>query len=217
MSEQQPELSLSEIRALAVKAARGAGLEWGLAEEAGYAAEWLSARGLPGGAWLSAALQGAGGTTAWPDGAAGAGLHCAVRTGATLVDHASIPGEGGLPGAFALPAVAGPGLLLPFLARLAELRGSCVRIAVDGCQVALGPDGAMAGNAAALTDGVAEVSVVIGAAPIRPADQSPTCPGARAPVPAAALAHLTDLARRTVVPASEKSRTDAGSTMGDND
>ena len=55
-------LALSELRALIIKAARGAGLSWGMAEEAGWAAEWLARRGLPAadGAtlWLDARLRG---------------------------------------------------------------------------------------------------------------------------------------------------------------
>ncbi|WP_120495545.1 DUF3726 domain-containing protein [Kiloniella sp. EL199] len=39
--------SLNEIEASARKAARGAGMSWGLAEEAGKATRWLAARGLP--------------------------------------------------------------------------------------------------------------------------------------------------------------------------
>ena len=40
--------SLNETKATARKAARGAGYPWGLAIEAGYAVEWLQARGLNG-------------------------------------------------------------------------------------------------------------------------------------------------------------------------
>jgi hypothetical protein len=40
--------SLNEVEAYGRRAARGAGMSWGLAEEAGKAARWLSARGLPG-------------------------------------------------------------------------------------------------------------------------------------------------------------------------
>jgi hypothetical protein len=40
--------SLGEIRALALKATRGSGMPWGLAEEASEAVTWLQARGLPG-------------------------------------------------------------------------------------------------------------------------------------------------------------------------
>ena len=39
--------SLNEIEAYSRRAARGAGMPWGLAEEAGYATRWLAARGLP--------------------------------------------------------------------------------------------------------------------------------------------------------------------------
>lgn len=39
--------SLGEIRALSIKAARGAGMDWGMAEEAGFAVQWLEAHGLP--------------------------------------------------------------------------------------------------------------------------------------------------------------------------
>ena len=40
--------SLGETGALAVKATRGAGFSWGIAEDAGFAVTWLLARGLPG-------------------------------------------------------------------------------------------------------------------------------------------------------------------------
>lgn len=40
--------SFGEVRALAVKAARGAGMSWGMAEEAGFACHWLEQHSLPG-------------------------------------------------------------------------------------------------------------------------------------------------------------------------
>lgn len=40
--------ALGEIKALSIKAAKGAGFDWGIAEEAGFAVEWLEAKGLPG-------------------------------------------------------------------------------------------------------------------------------------------------------------------------
>ena len=49
--------SLGEVQALAVKAARGAGLSWGVAEEAGYAVRWLQANGAPGLTALANLLQ----------------------------------------------------------------------------------------------------------------------------------------------------------------
>lgn len=47
---------MGEIRSLAQKASKGAGMPWGLAEEAGFAIEWLERRGAPGVASLAALL-----------------------------------------------------------------------------------------------------------------------------------------------------------------
>ncbi len=49
--------SLGEARALGVKAARGAGLPWGLAEEVGFALDWLQSAGAPGIEALAALLD----------------------------------------------------------------------------------------------------------------------------------------------------------------
>ena len=50
-------LSQNEIEQLCLKAARGAGMSWGLAEEAGFAAAWLAMRGLHGPGGLLAQLR----------------------------------------------------------------------------------------------------------------------------------------------------------------
>ncbi len=44
--------SIAEVRALAVKAARGVGMPWGMAEEAGFACQWLEQHSLPGSSML---------------------------------------------------------------------------------------------------------------------------------------------------------------------
>jgi len=49
-------LSLNEIESVVLKAARGAGYEWGLAEEAGAAARWLAQHGLPWAATVATVL-----------------------------------------------------------------------------------------------------------------------------------------------------------------
>lgn len=49
--------SLGECRALALKATRGAGASWGIAEEAGFASQWLEHNGLPGVAAMAAYLS----------------------------------------------------------------------------------------------------------------------------------------------------------------
>lgn len=49
--------SFNEIDAMAKRAARGAGLPWGLAEEAGKAVRWACANGLPGADALACVLE----------------------------------------------------------------------------------------------------------------------------------------------------------------
>jgi len=102
--------SLGETAALALKAARGAGLSWGLAEEAAAAVIWLHSNNLPG---ISALCSYLGN----PDGKPRTDGACPILTGCALID-----------GAMASPRRAGevteigpvraPLLLLPFVARL---------------------------------------------------------------------------------------------------
>ena len=49
--------SLNEIQSLAVKATRGAGLSWGIADDAGWAVRWLEFHGVSGLACLDHALS----------------------------------------------------------------------------------------------------------------------------------------------------------------
>jgi len=112
--------SLNEIEAYGRRAARGAGMSWGLAEEAGKSARWLSARGLPGVELLLRLLTANDGrpyasmaptidARRWgsPDG----GL-CPVCCGAALSDRIAdlVPGE-----ELVLKALDYPLLLAPFL------------------------------------------------------------------------------------------------------
>jgi len=80
--------SLGEIGALATKAARGSGMDWGLADEAGYAVKWLQRRQLPGVAALCRYLswRQAGEITNWPDDTACDGHYCPIATGAAYGD-----------------------------------------------------------------------------------------------------------------------------------
>ena len=102
--------SLGETAALALKAARGAGLTWGLAEEAAAAVVWLHANGLPG---VSALCSYLGNPDDKPrtDGA------CPILTGCALIGGAmpspTRPGE-----VTEIGPVRAPLLLLPFVARL---------------------------------------------------------------------------------------------------
>ena len=89
--------SLNEIEATCKRAARGAGLPWGLAEEAGKAARWLTARGLPGAEELAEVLARNDGKSygdlapVSADGVwrAPAGRLCPIVTGAALCDRAA--------------------------------------------------------------------------------------------------------------------------------
>jgi Protein of unknown function (DUF3726) len=85
-------VSRNEIESLALKAARGAGLSWGLAEEASIAAGWLAEHALPWADTLVGVLAQAHGTSA-PQvvGPRIAPSHpgtrlCPIRTGALLSD-----------------------------------------------------------------------------------------------------------------------------------
>lgn len=111
-------VSLNEVEARALKAARGAGLAWGLAEEAGAAARFLAARRVD---WVAslAALLGAEPMVSPPivDGAIlrpadPQGWLCPIRTGAFLSDL-------GLADAL-VERVLHPLWLVPFVTRGAE-------------------------------------------------------------------------------------------------
>lgn len=115
-------LSRAEVEALCLKAARGAGMEWGLAEEAGFAAGWLAARGIDAAAELLDHLtQNADG---WPTlspipapvhwAASGAQL-CPIALGAALSDRTSAA-DGPCAAPLTTATVHQPILVIPFLA-----------------------------------------------------------------------------------------------------
>ncbi|MEP0960977.1 MAG: DUF3726 domain-containing protein [Roseobacter sp.] len=86
--------SLNEIEALAKKAARGGGYDWGVAEEAGKAVRWLASHGLPGPAVLAAHLdpQAHDGPPQTLDGdwSSATGALCPLSAGVTLNDCADL-------------------------------------------------------------------------------------------------------------------------------
>lgn len=214
-------LSLPEVQALATKAARGAGYDWGMAEEAGQAAAWLYAAGLEGLALLLAhleavdaapdALRGpascaAAGLWAGPEGAA----LCPLLAGAALSDIGG-PGEGGL----TIAGLALPVLLVPFLALLARDTGRSFRLDWPGGGFGIGPGGT--------DDPAAARSLAAEAGPCtlrlrrqaRPVAARPREPAAM--IDRALWARLDRLALRTCVPATDQSRADAGAGDSDND
>jgi len=89
--------SLGEMRALSVKAAKGAGFFWGEAEEAGFAVEWLEARCAPGVEALARYLS-----SEWNK------ETCPIKTGCRILDLGGFQDI--------LPAdIAQPLLLTPFI------------------------------------------------------------------------------------------------------
>jgi hypothetical protein len=125
-------LSLPEVAALALRAARGAGLTWGMAEECGNAAVWLAAHGLDWSIDILARLTGEGGArivpaaTKWTSKGAVCGLHA----GATLADFATLP-EGPGTNGVRIGLVNHPLCLLPFAARAAKAMQSSLDVMLD--------------------------------------------------------------------------------------
>lgn len=114
--------SLSEIDAQCKKATRGAGFEWGHAEEAGKAARWLAKHELPGAALLAAYLPQYSVSPAQFQGM------CPIAAGAALCDN----GDAITTQAVHFQQLAYPLLLLPYVAMLARERSLNLVISWDG-------------------------------------------------------------------------------------
>lgn len=188
-------LALSELRALVTKAARGSGLSWGLAEEAGWAAEWLARQGLPAAEWA----------TEWMAARLRGGV-CVIELGAHLADLAAT----GEPCAGrALPdGLVAPGYFLPFLHRLCHAAAPLALRSRLGLVALVAGDGTVTFGPGwqAQSDGWH-------LAPLDP----PVSPRPRPQISPSVLDCLEGLALRTTVPPSHASRQDAGSAGGDND
>lgn len=213
-------LSLPEIRALATKAARGAGMPWGLAEEAGLAVAGLARMGLPGARWLRALLCGP--ATSAPVVAIGRwhpnGMHqcvCPIKVGAALADHAKLREGLGEQHRLLVERVAVPGLVLPFLGQVAARLSCGLQVDWTDGSALIGPDGwcrVIAGESC-LAASVADLAIT--KSNLRqPPDRLVAC---SATLMAAELQGLEALALATTVPPSEKSRTDAGAAGSDNE
>jgi hypothetical protein len=189
------DMAHSELRSLVTKAARGAGLPWGHAEEAGWAADWLARRALPAGewaaCWLATAVEGRPGPveigTALSDRLADIDLPLSVEW---------LPDD--------LPA---PGYLLPFLHRIAERRGSISIMDAIGMVVRVNPDGTVAFGPS-WSDTPRNWHVI---------DRNHTADPSRVRVTPSLIECIETLALRTTVPASDASRRNAGSATTDND
>lgn len=184
------ELSLGELQSLCVKATRGAGRAVGVAEDAGRAVRWLTARG-EGGAdalvQLLKATDGAAATDLIPDlpslTPVGQAL-CPLALGGYLSD--ALPDA--LPKGVIGP-VWSPILLLPFLSDLAP----------HGVNIV--PE--QTSNPASIT--------------LHPRDTRHAATHTRAHLAPETLEALLAFAARTYAPATEQSRAGAGAGVSDND
>lgn len=135
---------------MARRAARGSGLPWGLADEAGRAVRVLCAAGVDGAAALAALLDELRARRddkpaplhlqdrVW---AARAGALCPIRTGTALSDMArSLRADG-----VGLLRVLRPVLIVPFAADAARTLQAPVTLSWHGGILGIGPDGVPSG------------------------------------------------------------------------
>jgi hypothetical protein len=202
--------SLNEIEAMGKRAARGAGLTWGLAEEAGKAARWLTAHGLPGPELLAELLtsnENKSYSELAPISVEGvwratSGLLCPLIAGAALSDRA---GEIAAGREFELGPVAFPLLIAPYAAVAAKACDAKIEVSWPGVTLTIAPDDGLAveGNLAVVATRSAE------AAFCRPAAKDALTPPAGEPdraVDAETWSRLDAYAHRTYAPATETSR-----------
>jgi len=213
-------LTLAEAEAYLRKAARAVGLDWGLAEEAGKAARWLAAFGLPGPETALAQLERLKGrdyAAFMPDCGhepwqAAGGLLCPVVTGAALADRSAqlVAGR-----EFALGRTAHPLLLVAILGQAARYHRVAFATAWAGVQMNCFGDGLqILGERDDMLCAAAEAvrcwrddSAV---AEIRPSTLAYE-------IDEALFKRIDSLAFETYVPASEASRAGAGAGLTDND
>lgn len=117
-------VSLYEVETTALRAARGAGYPWGLAEEAGKACRWLAERDERDFGFFAPLLN----LLTTPP----APERCPIRRGAALTDDPqSALTEGRTP----LGEIAPPGLLIPFVVRAAEILGEPLLLECTGLRL----------------------------------------------------------------------------------
>ena len=207
--------SLNEIEALAKKAARGGGYDWGVAEEAGKAVRWLASHDLPGAELLAAhlSLHGHDGPPQTLDGdwSSATGALCPLTAGITLNDCANHLSAGQT-----MRNVTQPLLLVPFAAWAAIHIGQPVRVAWENLRI--DTDGAalwIDGPRQEITaDQATDLTCQL--APTR--TDTPLHPRLRGTVAPETWRALDTFAQRTFAPATEASRLlGAGAGLSDND
>lgn len=189
--------SLNEFEALCKKAAKGSGLFWGHAEEAGRMARLLSQSGIDHGSLLLVALE-------------GFDENCSLWIGPALCDAGL-----GLESKFELENVCAPGFLLAFLNNMVSDSETCLEIEWTGFKAVISAEGIFCGQLKAATVDVAERVVI---RRVKSVSGAPLPSHSRAEISKNTIEKLLELAGRTYAPATEASRlTGAGAGLNDND
>ena len=212
--------SLNEVEALSKRAARGAGLDWGFAEEASKATRWLCAQDLDGCRLLLSVLdayQGNGHHTQAPKSLSGhwqgsMGALCPVLTGASLSDCAVQVAENGVE----IRDLSNPTFILPFVAAAAHVAETGLLVSWAGATITTDGHSASLRFSPEATPYVEHVDrLVIARAATQP---EATKPPSRANPSGQVWAKLNSLAALTYAPATETSRRlGAGGGQTDND
>ena len=189
-------VSLNEIETTATKAARGAGLTWGMAEEVGWATRWLASHRIADVTHLLISLL------EYQERMPGA-ADSPIRVGTELTDFGLTAATRGTP-----LLVSHPVWLIPFAARIAEKDGKPISMTYGATELVLEPE---AGRTALWSRGAigipAEALVIVDddetGAPLP--DRIQWCAGGHQ-VDEAAWRRLEQWVARTYVPATELSR-----------
>jgi hypothetical protein len=214
--------SLNEIDALVRKAARGAGLSWGLAEEVGKSARELAMTGSGALQLVADVLEaGQAGRLSRRIALNGSGWSAAdplpidpLALGPSLIDHAGLLKDGCLD---IEGPIGAPALLLPFLAAAARSVAGTLAVSTDLGAAEVSGDAEVGTVPQALAGEVRRLRLSwLEAA----ADRAPAARPAVTAVylPQALKQRFEALAALTYVPSSERSRaTGAGAGLNDND
>jgi len=213
--------SLNEIEVMGKRAARGAGLSWGLAEETGKAGRWLAERGFPGPKILAELLTRNDGKdyvdlapvsldAPWQ---APAGRLCPLISGAVMCDIAAEIADGRV---VELGAIAYPILLAPYAAAISRLTGSAIELSWGNVTLIFGHDTlSVSGDEADLLHRMAEA---VQCRACESTENNHRALTAKKSGDAETWSRLSKFAHRTYAPATEASRlAGAGAGLTDND
>jgi len=212
--------SLGEIEAQCKKAARGAGMAWGMAEEAGKSARWLAAQGLDGplilANWLNEMpLTGRGALDCEDDvWAARNGVMCPITAGTLVADRAADLAKSPMK----LTKVAHPALMLFALQASAAWLNMPLSIRWAGFRARLAPQHAPVWSGDTRAPNAALITCMVDDAQPADAVVEPIWFPQRISLNPDSWSALETLAARTYVPASAASRAvGAGAGLSDND